>query len=59
MVIDYDNMRVYKKILDHLMRDLKLSERRMWRRSDGMCVVQHNRDKRDNNSNISLRNTWT
>ena len=29
MVIEYDNMRVYKKILDHQMRDLKLSERRM------------------------------
>ena len=40
-----DNMRVYKKIPDHLMRDLKLSERRMWRRSDGMFVVQYNRDK--------------
>ena len=45
MVIEYDNMRVYKKIPDHLMRDLKLSERRMWKRSDGMFVVQYNRDK--------------
>ena len=45
MVIEYDNMRVYKKIPDHLMRDLKKSEGRMWRRSDGMFVVQYNRDK--------------
>ena len=45
MVIVYDNMRVYKKIPDHQMGDLKLSERRMWRRSDGMFVVQYNRDK--------------
>ena len=44
MVIEYDNMRVYKKIPEHLMRDLKLSEGRMWR-SDGMFVVQYNRDK--------------
>ena len=54
MIIEYDNTRVYKKIQDHLMRDLKLSEGRMWRRSDGMFVVQYNRDY---NSNISLRNT--
>ena len=40
MVTEYDNMRVYKKIPDHVMRDLKLSEGRMWRRSDGMFVVQ-------------------
>ena len=45
MVTEYDNMMVYKKILDHLMKDLKMSERRMWRRSDGMFVVQYNRDK--------------
>ena len=45
MVIEYDNMMVYKKIPDHLMRDLKLSEGRMWRRSDEMFVVQYNRDK--------------
>ena len=27
------------------MRDLKKNEGRMWRRSDGMLVVQYNRDK--------------
>ena len=45
MVIEYDNMRIYKKIPVHLMRALKMSEGRMWRRSDGMFVVQYNRDK--------------
>ena len=45
MVIEYDNMRIYKKIPDHLMRDLKLSEGKMRRSSDGMFVVQYNRDK--------------
>ena len=45
MVREYNNMRVYKKIKNHLMRDLKLSKGRMWRRSDGMFVVQYNRDK--------------
>ena len=41
MVIEYNIviMRVYKKIPDHLMRDLKLSEGTMWRRSDGMFVA--------------------
>ena len=37
-VVEYD-MSVHKKIPDHLMRDLKLSERRMWR-SVGMFVVR-------------------
>ena len=45
MIIEYDNMRVYEKVPDHLMRDLKLSERRTWRMSDGMFVVEYNRDK--------------
>ena len=45
MVIEYDNMRVYKKIPDHLMRYLKLSKGRMWRRGDRMFVVEYNRDK--------------
>ena len=45
MVVEYNNMRVYMKIPHHLMRDLKLTEGRMWRRSDGMFVVQYNRDK--------------
>ena len=45
MVIVFDNMRVYKKIPDHLIRYLKHSEGRMRRRSDGMFVVQYNREK--------------
>ena len=45
MVIEYNNMRVYEKIPNHLMRDLQMSEGRMWSRSDGMFVVQYNGDK--------------
>ena len=45
MVIEYDNKQIYKKIPDHLMINLKLNEGRMWKRSDGMYIVQYNRDK--------------
>ena len=58
IVIEYNNIRVYKKILDHIMKDLKLSEGRMWR-SDGMFVVRYNREKERQQFKYSLRNTWS
>ena len=45
MVIKYDNKQIYKKIPDHLMINLKLNEGRMWKKSDGLFIVQYNRDK--------------
>ena len=45
IVIEYNNMQIYKKILAHLMINLKLDEGRMWKRSDGMFVIQYYREK--------------
>ena len=44
MVIEYNNMQIYKKIPVHLMINQKLDDYRMWKRSDGMFVVQYNRE---------------
>ena len=38
MVIEYNNMQMYKKIPAHLMINLKLDEGKMWKRSDGRYV---------------------
>ena len=45
MVIEHNNMQIYKTIPAHLMTHLKLDEARMLERSDGMFVVQCNREK--------------
>ena len=45
MVIEHNNMQIYKTIPAHLMTYLKLDEDRMLERSNGMFVVQYNRVK--------------
>ena len=54
MVIEYNNMQRYKKIPAHLMINLKLAEGKMWKRSDGMFVVPHNRERKKQTFNCKM-----
>ena len=54
MVIEYNNMQIYKKIPAHLMINLKLDEGKMWKSSDGMCVVQYNREREKQTFNCKM-----
>ena len=51
MVIEYNNMQIYKKIPTHLMINLKLEEGKMWKRCDGMFVMQYNRERKKHTFN--------
>ena len=57
MVIEYNNMQIYKNIPAHLMINIKLEEMwmwKMWKRSDGMFVVQYNRGREKQTFNCKM-----
>ena len=54
MVIEYNNMQIYKKIPAYLMINLKLDEGKMWKRSDVMFVVQYNREREKQTFNCEM-----
>ena len=58
MVIEYNNMQIYKKIPAHLMINLKLDEGKIWKISDGMFVVEYNKVW-SKLSIVKWKNTWT
>ena len=43
MSIEYGNVEIYRKIPEHLMRNLDIDQGRMWRR-DGKYVVEYRRE---------------
>ena len=47
-------MQICKNIYAHVMINLKLNESRMWKRSDGMFVFQHNREKEKQTFNYKM-----
>ena len=47
-------MQIYKNISTHLMINLKLEEGKMWKRSDGMFVVQYNREREKQTFNCKM-----
>ena len=54
IIIEYNNIQIYKKIPAHLMINLKLEEGKMWKRSDGMFVVQYNREREKQTFNCKM-----
>ena len=58
MVIEYNNMQIYKKIPAHLMINLKLDEGKIRKISDGMFVGEYNK-VRIKLSIVKWKNTWT
>ena len=54
MVTEYNNMQIYKKIPAHLMINLKLEEGKIWKRSDGIFVVQYNREREKQTFNCKM-----
>ena len=54
MGIEYNNMQIYKNIPAHLMINLKLEEGKMWKRSDGVYVVQYNREREKQTFNCKM-----
>ena len=58
-VIEYNNMQTYKKIPTHLMMNLRWTEGRMWKRSDGMLQLSIIGKGRNKLLIIGWRSTWT
>ena len=54
MVIEYNDMHIYKNIPAYLMINLKLDVGKLWKRNDGMFVVQYNREMEKQTFNFKM-----